>query len=265
MNASACAASRISPPRAGPSSSSSRRSNRARRRRQNWRARRRRRRSRSAREALEVQVARAREALAAEKASAGHRQAYARALESVPKQLVARLPDPRLIEGREAWILVRYGRVYPVERETLFELGRQAITKIVPDGAARSLRPDELASVARYLRKSDIGLGPHRWLLETEPGLHMVLSWRTRDGGVERSRLPDDPGLAAWLARHEPDAEVIRFHVWSDSFETYLEARTRIEAAGFHASWSGHEADSELEVAIRFGLPDPEVRPRRVD
>lgn len=218
-----------------------------------------------AREALEARVARAREALAAEEAGAVHRRAYAKALETVPKRLVARLPDPRLVEGREAWILVRYGRVYPVEREALFEQGRQAVTKIVPDGATRSLRPDELASVAHYLRKSDIGLGLHRWQLETEPALHMVLSWRTRDGGIERSRVGDDPGLTAWLARHDPAAEAIRFHVWSDSFETYLEARERVEAAGFRAGWRGHEADEELAIGLRFGMPEPEVRPREVD
>ncbi|MFO0687549.1 MAG: hypothetical protein U0900_02470 [Myxococcota bacterium] len=218
-----------------------------------------------ARAALEARVSAAREALAAEKTSAAHRREYAASLEKVPKRLVARLPDPGLVEGREAWILVRYGRVYPVEREALFEKGRQAVTKIVPDGATRTLRPDELASVAHYLRKSDVGLGPHRWTLETDPALHMVLRWRTRDGGIERSRIDDDPGFAAWLARHDPAAEAIRFHVWSDSFEAYLDARARVEAAGFRAGWRGHEADEELEIGLRFGLPEPEVRPREVD
>lgn len=217
------------------------------------------------RAALEARVASAREALAAEQTADARRRAHAATLERVPKRLVARLPDPHLIEGREAWVLVRYGRVYPVEREALFEKGRQAVTKIVPDGASRTLRPDELEAVARYLRKSDVGLGPHRWTLETEPALHMVLRWRTRDGGIERSRLADDPTFADWLARRKTDVDAIRFHVWSDSFETYLEARARVEAAGFEAGWRGHEADEELEIGLRFGLPEPEVRPREVD
>ena len=135
----------------------------------------------------------------------------------------------------------------------------------MPDGATRPLRPDEFESVAHYLRKFEIGLGVHRWQLTTEPAVRLRLEWRTRDGGIERSRLATDPELARWLAGRKPDLDTIRFHVWSDSFETYLEARTQIEAAGFRAGWRGHEADEELEIGLRFGLPEPEVRPVEVD
>jgi hypothetical protein len=172
---------------------------------------------------------------------------------------------PRSSRGRESWILVRHGRVYLVDREALFDTGRQAIERIVPDGANRALRPDEFESVAHYLRKTGIGLGPHRWRLATEPGVRLVLEWHTRDGGIERSQIADSAEFGRWLARRKPDLDTIRFHVWNDSFETYLEARARIEAAGFRGGWRGHEADQELEIGLRFGLPDPEVRPLEVD
>ena len=71
--------------------------------------------------------------------------------------------------------------------------------------------------------------------------------------------------LARWLARQDAAQDVVRFHVWSDSFETYLEARTRVEAAGFRASWTGHEADQEFPIHLRFGMPEPTVRPIEVD
>ncbi len=218
-----------------------------------------------ARTSLEMRVARARETLATARANDAHRRAYASALVTVPRQLVARLPDPERVEGREAWILVRYGRVYLVDREALFDEGRRAIERIVPDGATRPLRPDEFGSVSHYLRKSEIGLGVHRWQLTTEPSVRLGLVWRTRDGGIESSRLATDPELAKWLADRRPDLDTIRFHVWSDSFETYLEARARVEAAGFRAGWRGHEADEELEIGLRFGSPEPEVRPVEVD
>ncbi len=218
-----------------------------------------------AREALEARVARARAALEAGREEASNRRAHAAALERVPRQLVARLPDPEIVTGRESWLLVRHGRLYLVDREALFAEGRRAIERIVPDGATRALRPDEFDSVAHYLRKTEIGLGAHRWLLETEPGVRLALVWRARSGGIERSRIAEDPALAAWLARRDPAVDTIRFHVWSDSFETYLEARARIEAAGFRAGWRGHEADEEFEIGLRFGLPDPEIRPLRVD
>ncbi|MEZ4279393.1 MAG: hypothetical protein R3F21_07220 [Myxococcota bacterium] len=218
-----------------------------------------------AREALEARVARARASLEAARQDASNRRAHAAALEKVPRQLVARLPDPEIVEGRESWLLVRYGRLYLVDREALFAEGRRAIERIVPDGAARPLRPDEFGSVAHYLRKTDIGLGAHRWLLATEPDVRLTLVWRTRNGGIERSRIADAPELEAWLARRDPEVDTIRFHVWSDSFETYLEARARVEAARFRAGWRGHEADSELEIGLRFGEADPEIRRLRVD
>lgn len=200
-----------------------------------------------------------------ERAADRHRRAYARDLVEVPEALVARLPDPQTFVGREAWMLVRYGRVYPVDREALFEKGRQAITRIIPDGGTRALRPDELEAAALYLRKHDAGLGSVRWELETEPALRAVLKWRTRDGGIERNRLADDPTLAAWLSDRDPASEMIRFHVWTDSFETYLEARKHVEAAGFRADWEGHERDRDLSTGLRFGPRLPEVRPRAVD
>lgn len=217
------------------------------------------------REMLETRVARAREALAHARTSQSGRRAHADTLERVPRRLVARLPDPEVVDGKESWILVRHGRVYLVDREALFDTGRQAIRRIVPDGPSRALRPDEFESVARYLRKTEIGHGAHRWKLITEPAVRLVLEWRTRDGGIERSQIADDPEFGRWLARRDPDLDTIRFQVWTDSFETYLEARARIEAAGFRGGWRGREADEELEVTIRFGLPDPEVRPLEVD
>ena len=183
----------------------------------------------------------------------------------MPRKLVARLPDPAIVAGRENWLLVRYGRLYLVEREALFAEGRRAIDRIVPDGATRPLRPDEFESVAHYLRKTEVGLGAHRWLLVTEPRVRLSLVWRTRNGGIERSRIAGDPELAAWLARLDPAVDTIQFHVWSDSFETYLEARSRIESAGFRAGWRGHEADAELGIGLRLGQPAPEIRPLRVD
>lgn len=216
-------------------------------------------------EALAGSVAEARASLAAARSHRAEREAYAAALVDVPKRLVARLPDPQIVVGREAWILVRHGRVYPVDREALFERGSEAVRRIVPDGVQRRLRTDEYETVARYLRKADIGLGSHHWLLQTEPEPRMVLAWRSEDGGIDRTRLASDPRLRDWLARRDPKQDSIHFHVWTDSFETYLEARTIVEAAGFRAGWRGHEADEELTLKLAFGAAAPDVRPIDVD
>ena len=67
------------------------------------------------------------------------------------------------------------------------------------------------------------------------------------------------------MGRQRRDLDVIRFHVWNDSFETYLEARSLVELAGFNASWVGHETDRKFGIPLRFGPRDPEVRARTVD
>ena len=217
------------------------------------------------RAALEARVVAAREAVERSRAAHVAREAHARSLVAVPERLVARVPDPQIIEGRVAWILVRYGRVYLVDREALFEAGQRAIRKILPDAADRALRADELASAALYLRKADVGLGPLRWVLEAGAPSSMRIEWRTRDGGLERSRIATDASFDAWLASRSSELDAIRFHVWNDSFETYLEARNKVEAAGFRAGWVGHEAAEELMVALRFGPALPEVRPLEID
>jgi len=218
-----------------------------------------------ARAALEARVAQARVRLEEARANDVHRREYARSIVEVPKQLVARVPDPQIVEGREAWILVRYGRVYPVDRKALFERGQQAIGRIIQDGMQRVVRPDEFASIAHYLRKSEVGLGPFRWRLELEPAVRVVLDWRTRAGGIERTRLAASPELARFLDGLDAGLDVIRFQVWSDSFEAYLEARTLVEARGFRASWTGHDVDDELSVALEFRLPSPDIQRRGVD
>ncbi len=207
---------------------------------------------------LAAEVAGARQELTA-------RRAYADALTQVPAELVARLPDPEIRRGREAWVLVRYGRVYPVDRQALLDAGSRAIEKILRDAEGRSLRPDEFESAAHYLRKRVVGQGNFRWQLRTEPEVRVQLAWRSPKGGIDRAHLAGDARLREWLARLDPERDFLRFHVWNDSFETYLAARQVVETAGFRAGWQGHDRDSELDLGLRFGAPRPRERAIEVD
>ena len=191
--------------------------------------------------------------------------AHRASLEKVPERLVARIPDPQVMRGRESWILVRFGRIYPVDRELLFSEGSGAIQRILPDGGARALERKDYEAAALYLRKRSAGIAPFRWLLRTDEGIRVELSWATREGGIEPSRLGSDASWRAWLAARSTQNDFIRFHVWSDSFEAYLAARTAVEAAGFRAGWRGHEEGEELDLGLRFGPPEPERREVEVD
>jgi hypothetical protein len=214
---------------------------------------------------LTRKVAEAKSELEAAQRVRDRRAQRAEELRVVPKRLVARLPDPQIVTGRESWILVRYGRVYLVDRQKLFDEGSRAIKKILADAQNGMVRRDEWEAVARYLRKQDVGLGDFRWQLKIGPQVQVELEWRTKDGGIELEDLESSEAFQTWLASRSPDEDVITFQVWSDSFETYLGAREIVEREGFHAGWRGHEADEDLEIGLRFGPEEPDVAPVQVD
>jgi len=216
-------------------------------------------------EALDEALVASRREIEARLATKEQRERYAERLREVPKQLVARLPDPVVVQGKEAWIFVRHGRIYLADREKLLEQGSRAIDRILVGGGSRQLRHDEFESVSRYLRKRAVGAGNFRWALKTDPAVRAELVWRTENGGIEHADLARDRSFRRWLAERDPEIDFIRFHVWADSFEAYLAAREVVEAAGFRAGWYGHEKDDDFELTIRFGPAQAPIGPIEVD
>jgi hypothetical protein len=193
------------------------------------------------------------------------RARYEARLQTVPKQMVARLPDPQVFQGQESWILVRYGRIYLSDREALLDNGSRAIGRILQDGVDRRIRGDEFDSVARYLRKREIGDGNFRWQLQTEPDIRVQLEWRSQDAGIAHNDLSTSRAMREWLAARSPELDLIKFHVWADSFEAYLAAREVVEKAGFRAGWIGYEIEQDFDLGVRFGPPEPRTGPVEVD
>ncbi len=215
---------------------------------------------------LREELARSRLDLRAKKAARDRRDGYAVQLQRVPKEMVARLPDPTVVRGKESWILVRGGRIYLADRAALFEQGQRAISRVLGlDTQVRRIRPDEFESVARYLRKRTVGDATFRWHLKPGRDVRVELVWRNQDRGLEYPDLASNPSMRIWLAARSPELDFISFHVWSDSFEAYLAAREVIESAGFRAGWRGYEATDELDLPLRMGRPEPEIRAILVD
>ncbi|MFP6655768.1 MAG: hypothetical protein VCB25_09075 [Myxococcota bacterium] len=214
---------------------------------------------------LQRRVGASREKLAGAATGLDQRVQLQQRLRTVPKEMVARLPDPQVLQGQESWVLVRYGRVTLTERTELLETGSRAIGLILADGVERRIRGDEFDSAARYLRKRDIGDENFRWRLLTEPEIRVQLEWRSPQAGLDPFSLQQGGALRAWLANRAPEQDFIKFHVWGDSFEAYLAAREAVEAAGYRAGWIGHEIDDEFDLALRFGPPEPTSGPIEVD
>lgn len=210
-------------------------------------------------------VAALREALDVARIEADARAAYADEIREVPARMVARLPDPEVVRGREVWVMVRHGRIYLVDRAKLFDSGSQSIGRILADAQNRRVREDEFEAVALYLRKRVVGDRNFRWQLEADPQPRVELVWQTTDGGIDPTQLDVDPRWRAWLASLERESDFVRFQVWSDSFEAYLAARQSIEAAGLRGGWTGYAEDEELVRILRFGVRRPDQGPVEVD
>ncbi|MHA7837491.1 MAG: hypothetical protein ACX98W_08550 [bacterium] len=217
-------------------------------------------------EALRARILERRSELERARGSLADREAHAEALREVPRELVARLPDPEVLTGREQWIFCRHGRCYLASQAELVGAGESAIGRILVHHLdARTVRPDEYEALAHYLRKKDIGHGPFVWRFVTRPEPRARLVWTSRESGIEPSRLESSPALRRWLVARDPTKDFIRFHVWSDSFEAYLEARRIVETAGFRAGWKAYETGEELDLPVTFGSRRPAERPIEVD
>jgi hypothetical protein len=188
------------------------------------------------------------------------------ALRTVSKERVARLPDPRIERGLESWVLVRHGRIFPVDRKALFDAGTNALARLLKaEASGGAFRRDEFESAALYLRKRHIGTDGFRWLLEPGSPTRVRLDWPPADRGIDPARLATSEVWRQWLARRRPGRDFVKFHVWNDSFEAYGTARQATESAGLGAGWVGYTDDSEYRIRLSFGTRPPEERDILVD
>lgn len=188
------------------------------------------------------------------------------ALRTVAKERVARLPDPRLERGLESWVLVRHGRVFPVDRKALFDAGTNALARLLKVGESGGpFRQDEFESAALYLRKRRIGSDGFRWILEPGDPNRVRLDWPDADRGIDPARLATSEVWRQWLAQRQPGRDFVKFHVWNDSFEAYGTARQATETAGLGAGWVGYTGESEYRIPLKFGPRAPEERDILVD
>jgi hypothetical protein len=74
---------------------------------------------------------------------------------------------------------------------------------------------------------------------------------RTKGGGetVEQA-LKSTGDFARMLRRLDPKSHILRFMVWPDSFETYLQARERAADAGFAAGWEPMTTPAEHQIPL---------------
>ena len=143
--------------------------------------------------------------------------------------------------------LCRYERVLDPELERLeaefTEVAKQAL-------GLGSIGAGSLPMLSRYFQNHDVGNRFLRWrILAPEPLAR--LDWRSREAGESRVQLRDPgAGFRAALRGYDPRLHHLRFFVWGDSFEIYLDARSIAEDMGFQVGWKPFEAREQLIFAL---------------
>ncbi len=179
---------------------------------------------------------------------------------------IARLPDPKPPPpgSREVAFLCREGRLIEVDPERMFAELRVMVQEAVGPGAShRAVRWEERDWLINLWKKQYAGARDVGWaLVEGENGMfHANVDWRDVTAGEGRYALGRAASrYSATLARYRPDDHYLRFYVWADCFDTYLEARYLGEAKGFKVSWMPLEVDDVLGFEMTGRGP----RPRRI-
>lgn len=167
-----------------------------------------------------------------------------------------RLPDPRPAppQADRVVFLVRYGRVlFP--RLSQLEADLNAAIRTWAS-AGNSIRGFGARDLGDHLRERDLGNEWLRWQLLEVGGQPVArLHWRDTGAGDDLAHLlaagtESENGFRASLGSLDPKRHFLRFWVWGDSFEVYLEARRIAESAGFAVGWVPIPAGNPLQGSL---------------
>jgi len=163
-----------------------------------------------------------------------------------------RLPDPRPAppEADRVVALVRYQRVLFPDLNALENQLNDVIRAWATAG--NSVRGHGARALATHVRQLDLGNQWLRWEMIEQAGQPLArLHWRDRVAGDDLRELQaPDAAFRRSLAGLDPDRHYVRFWVWGESFETYLEARRIAESAGFAVGWQAIPMEQPLQGGL---------------
>ena len=145
----------------------------------------------------------------------------------------------------------RYGQVFFLDRREMIMKLHIGIEHAL--GESRPLTESDRSWLENFFRKQGVEWNNFVWRFD-DPGprtLFAEMVWRDPEAGegVADLRL-EGSRLEASVAEKDLARQYIRFWVWPDSFEVYLEARYLAEAAGFDVAWTAVPADEEIGVDL---------------
>jgi hypothetical protein len=161
-----------------------------------------------------------------------------------------RLPDPRPAPWgtTELSFFVRRGRIVWLDLERLKRLMNDGISSAHRDPRNAGLSMG--AILMRHFRNTYVGDGDFRWSMSDREGMGILarLEWQRMNAGETLADLRRPQSrFRERLASTNPRERFLDFHVWSDSYDVYLEARELAEQQGFTVGWKPYEKDEEFE------------------
>ena len=165
----------------------------------------------------------------------------------------ARLPDPRPPPpgSREIAFFCRYGRIVALDLEALTEQLDAGMKLAL--GRERSGEWEDIPWLINLFSKQGIGQKGFRWSFREPEGgrLFADIRWRDEENGETLAALAAaDSEYQQRLRKQTPDGYYLRYYVWSDSFEVYLEARYIAESVGYVVSWYAVDAKDEVGIEM---------------
>lgn len=213
--------------------------------------------------ALDARIAAARrttESLSAEVDAAQRRLGDIDALiADVPAEMrpkIARLPDPRPppASAQEIALFCRYGRVAALDLPGMQAMLRRGIRSALGDD--RAIVYGDRPWLVNLFEKKQFGSGNFYWEFREEqgPAFFADIRWVDHGYGEDVADLRrGDSALARMLSETSRAGHFLRFYVWSDSFDVYLEARYLAEQKGWDVSWLAVDAEDEVGVDLLGG------------
>jgi hypothetical protein len=197
-------------------------------------------------------------------------------LEAPPAKEV-RLPDPRPAPAgvKEIHVLCREGRIWLVDIPALQEKAKKRADFVVrskkldPDGdtwiedGGTFLDEFNKAPVREGGFEMTLALAGNRWT-------RLILTRMKGRGETAADAVKASGDFARTLRRLKPETHVLRFFVWPDSFEDYLQVRELAGERGYAAGWEPMTTPADYQIPLgKYAVgvkpppqpPDPNPKP----
>jgi hypothetical protein len=178
--------------------------------------------------------------------------------ETRPK--IARLPNPHPppAGANEIAFVCRYGRIQPIDLEEMRRMLRVGIAGAL--GSDRGVGWNDRPWLRNLFDKLRVGTENFRWRFgdSDESRLFADITWHDESSGETAGTLREGGSdHADELGRLARRGNFIRYYVWADSFDVYLEARYQAESAGFDVSWLVVDAKDDVGIDLRGSQRKP--------